>query len=69
LSQSRNASQWIAAKIFKVTSGSEKTDRSSAGMVKARRRPLKVADSRGPPRSVSRIRSLTLSPGGETRKY
>ena len=63
LSQSRSASQWIAATILKVTSGSAKNDRSSAAVVRARRRPLKVAASRGPSRSVSRMRSLTLSSG------
>jgi hypothetical protein len=51
--------------ILKVTSGSEKADHSSAGVVKAQRRPLKVAASRGPLRPDSRIRSLTLSAGGE----
>ena len=60
LSHSRSASQWIAATILKVTSGNAKNDRSSAAVVRARRRPLKVAASRGPSRSVSRMRSLTL---------
>ena len=69
LSQSRNASQWIAATIFKVTSGSSTNDRNNAAVVRSRRRPLKVAASRGPSPSVCRIRNLTLSSGGETRKW
>jgi hypothetical protein len=32
LSQSRKASQWIAATIFRVTSGSAKNARSSAAV-------------------------------------
>ena len=47
LSHSRSASQWIAATILKVTSGSEKNDRNSAAVVKPRRLPLKVADEQG----------------------
>jgi hypothetical protein len=38
LSHSRNASQWIAATILKMTSGSEKNGRNSAAEVKVLRR-------------------------------
>jgi len=69
LSQSRSASQWMAANILKLTSGSATNDRSRAEVVSAARRPLKVAASRGPSRSVSRMRSLTCSPGGVRRKW
>jgi hypothetical protein len=34
LSQSRSASQWIAATIFKVTSGNEQNDRNSVAVVR-----------------------------------
>ena len=51
LSRSRTASQWIAATIFRVASGRAKNARSSAAVVRARRRPLKVADS-APDRAI-----------------
>ncbi len=69
LLQRRKASQWIAAMILNVTRGRDTNDRNRARVVSGCRRPLKVAESRGPSPSVSRIRSLTDADGGDTRKW
>jgi len=51
----------LRSPIFKVSGGSEKNDRNSAAVVKARRRPLKVAASTAPSRSVaSNIRQYEI---------
>jgi hypothetical protein len=56
LTQSRKASQWIAATIFDVTSGSEKKARNSAAAVRLCRVPMKLAASRGPSRLMTGMR-------------
>jgi hypothetical protein len=68
LSQSRNASQWIAAMILKVTSGSEEERAQLRRRGQHAPAAVKGRGEQGPSWSVFRMRSLTLSPGGEMRK-
>jgi hypothetical protein len=68
LSLNRRASQWIAATILKVTSGSVRKARSSAALVRLRRVPVKVAAS-GLPRSRHRDGRTALSGPDSSTRY